>query len=117
MWKKQSDFGYMNVINECRIMNTIEYKFKPGEKVFAVNFYPIGARIFEGTISKVHITIRPYHDRLRSLTQFYTIVYELDNIGFRNFAEKNIFATIEEAKEAKQNWLNKIENEKDNFSE
>lgn len=89
-------------------MNTITYEFCPGDKVFGVNFYPIGARIFEGTVSKVHITVRPYNDRLRSLTQLYTIVYELDNIGFRNFAEENVFATIEEAKQAKEDWLKQI---------
>lgn len=29
-------------------MNTINYKFSPGDKVFGVNFYPIGARMVGG---------------------------------------------------------------------
>ncbi|WP_296864668.1 hypothetical protein [uncultured Methanobrevibacter sp.] len=91
-------------------MNSVNYKFKPGDKVFAVNCYPNGARIFEGNVRKVNITIRPYNDKLRSVTQEYNITYELDNIIFKNFSEDMVFTTAEEAKQVKQKWIEKIKN-------
>lgn len=93
-------------------MNSVNYKFNPGEKVFAVNRYPIGARIFEGIITKVFITVSPFQDRERAATQTIKISYRISSMPLREFAESEVVETIEEAQKIKNDWVEKIRNGK-----
>lgn len=93
-------------------MNSVNYKFKPGEKVFAVNRYPIGARIFEGIVIKVFITVSPFQDRERAATQTISISYRISSMPLREFAESEVVETIEKAQKIKNDWIEKIQNDK-----
>lgn len=91
-------------------MNSVNYKFNPGEKVFAVNRYPIGARIFEGIVTKVFITVSPFQDMERAATQTINIGYRISSMPLREFSETEIVETIEEAQKIKNDWVEKIRN-------
>lgn len=91
-------------------MNSVNYKFNPGEKVFAVNRYPIGARIFEGIVTKVFITVYPFQDRERAATQTVKIAYRISSMPLREFSETEVVETIEEAQKIKNDWVEKIRN-------
>lgn len=80
-------------------MNTITYEFCPGDKVFGVNFYPIGAKIFEGTVIEAV-------SKVSANSKF--VGYKISSRPIVYFPEENVFGTEDEAKQAKENWLKQI---------
>lgn len=95
-------------------MNTVEYKFKPGEDVFAVHTYPIGARIFEGKITSINITIKPSSSS--NHTEHTFITYYINSNPLLMFSDTKVFKTREEAEEFKAVWMKSIEEKKENES-
>lgn len=87
-------------------MNNIEYKYTEGQHAYGVHTYPTGAKIFEGTITKIMIIVRPSpapnHKRIVS------IMYDLNGASLFRFSETELFATKEEAEEFKSYWLKSI---------
>lgn len=94
-------------------MNTVEYKFNPGDTVFAVNCYQTGARIFEGKVIDLYITIKPWHNSKQ--TTFLEKRYKISSFPTRYFSESCVFATVEEAKDFKEQHLKSIENGSTSF--
>ena len=80
-------------------MNTVNYRFSPGDKVFGVNFYPIGAKIFEGTVIEAV-------SKVSANSKF--VGYKISSRPIVYFPEENVFDTEDEAKQAKENWLKQI---------
>lgn len=85
-------------------MNTVNYKHSPGDHVFGVNFYPSGARIFEGDVIEVFIFIT---------SKYQGISYQLTVWPVNKFPENCVFITREEAEIAVQKHKEKIQHEKD----
>lgn len=80
-------------------MNTITYEFCPGDKVFGVHFYPVGAKIFEGEIIEIFVRV----------TKGFTFKgYKLNKWPLSYFPEDCIFPTMDEAKQARSEWLEQI---------
>jgi hypothetical protein len=80
-------------------MNTINYRFNPGDYVYGVHFYPSGAKIFKGEIIEMFSRV----------TKDYTFLgYKLSAWPVSYFPEENIFSSEDEAKKAREDWLNNI---------
>ena len=80
-------------------MSTINYRFNPGDKVFGVHFYPIGAKIFEGEIIEIFVKVTK---------TFTNKGYKISKWPLSYFPEECIFTTMDEAEKARSEWLQKI---------
>ncbi len=78
----------------------IKTKFKPGDTVFALNKYPAGGRIFNTIIHDICICIDKAGIHIK---------YQIPERLKMPMPESSLFETMEEAEQAKQEWLNKPE--------